>query len=82
MQIMGGGKGEKREKNDQALKNAQPHMLNVNGIIYIYQNSKLLSPFVCFDELVYWLFGQSNMHHLLDFCPRPARKETNEPLHK
>ena len=35
MQIMGGGKGGKKEKNDQALKNAQPHMLNVNGIVYI-----------------------------------------------
>ena len=36
MQVMGGGKGEKREKNDQALKNAQTHMLNVNGIMYMY----------------------------------------------
>ena len=26
------GKGGKKEKNDQALKNAQAHMLNVNGI--------------------------------------------------
>ena len=48
---MGGGKGEKREKNDQALKNAQPHMLNVNGIIYI-GTVRSYRLFVCFDELV------------------------------
>ena len=28
-------------------------------------------------KLVYGPFGQSNMHSTLDFCPRPARKETN-----
>ena len=28
------------------------------------------------------MFGQSNMHITLDFCPRTARKETNVPLHK
>ena len=28
-------------------------------------------------KLVNGLFGQSNMYTTLDFCPRPARKETN-----
>ena len=31
-------------------------------------------------KLVYRQFGQSNMHSTLDFCLRPARKETNLPL--
>ena len=31
-------------------------------------------------KLVYGLFGQSNMYATLDFCPRPARKETNVSL--
>ena len=41
----------------------------------------LLAPVVYFAEPVktsLWLFGQSNMHSTLDFCPRPARKEGNE----
>ena len=42
----GWGKRGKKEKNDQALKNAQSHVLNVNGMIYIRQISKPLSPFV------------------------------------
>ena len=33
-------------------------------------------------KLVYEPFGQINMHSTLDFCPRPARKKTNVPLHK
>ena len=33
-------------------------------------------------NLVYGLFGQSNMHSTFDFCPRPAKKEANVPLHK
>ena len=35
--------------------------------------STLLSP----NLYVYGPFWQSNMHSTLDFCPRPARKETN-----
>ena len=26
-------------------------------------------------------FGQSNMHYTLDFCPRPAMKETKEQMY-
>ena len=33
-------------------------------------------------KLVCGPFRQSNMHSTLDFCPRPARKETNVTLHK
>ena len=33
-------------------------------------------------KLVYGAFGQRNMHSTLDFCLRPARKETNVPIHK
>ena len=33
-------------------------------------------------KLVDGPFGQSNIHSTLDFFPRPARKETNVPLHK
>ena len=32
-------------------------------------------------KLVYELFVQSNIHKTIDFCPGPARKETNVPLH-
>ena len=28
------------------------------------------------------VFGQSNMHHRLCFCPKPARKKINLPRHK
>ena len=31
---------------------------------YIYYDSKLLAPIVCFAELVSEMFGQSNMHHV------------------
>ena len=31
-------------------------------------------------KLVYAPNGQSNMNSTLDFCPRPAKKETNVPL--
>ena len=31
-------------------------------------------------NLVHGLFGRSNMHSILDFCPRPARKETQGHL--
>ena len=35
------------------------------------------------QSLVYGPFGQSITFTVtLDFCPRPARKETNVPLHK
>ena len=46
--------------------------------------SKLLGPAVYFADPVkaIGLFGQSNMHSTLDIFPRPARKETNVPLHK
>ena len=40
--------------------------------------STLLNQF----EIVYGPFGQSNMHSTLDFCPIPARREVNVPLHK
>ena len=33
-------------------------------------------------SLVYDPFEQSKIHSTLDFCLRPARKETNIPLHK
>ena len=33
-------------------------------------------------KLVHGPFGRSNMHSTLDFCPRPAMKETNVPLLK
>ena len=29
------------------------------------------------SKLVYAPFGQDNIYSTLDFCPRPARKETN-----
>ena len=35
-----------------------------------------------FADSVYGPFGQSNKHSTPDLCPRPARKETNVPLHK
>ena len=31
-------------------------------------------------KLVYKPFGQRNIDSALEFCPRPARKETNVPL--
>ena len=53
---------------------------------YVYQDSKLLAPAIIFWridlKLAYGPFGQSNMQNTLDFCLRPARKETNVPLHK
>ena len=49
--------------------------------VYILgQCSNLLAPVFCFAiwfKLVYGQFGQSNMHHRLDFCPRLARKDSN-----
>ena len=59
-------------------------MLNVNGMIYIRTVSSYrhLSALMNKFKLDNWLFGQSNMHHLLDFYPRPTWKETNVPLHK
>jgi hypothetical protein len=33
-------------------------------------------------KIVYGPFGKSSMQSTLDFCPRPARKETNVPLNK
>ena len=36
---------------------------------FTYQNSKLLAPVVCFNELVYGPFGQSSMDRILNFCP-------------
>jgi len=33
-------------------------------------------------KLVHGPFGHSNMHSTLDFYTRPARRETNVPLHK
>ena len=52
--------------------------------IYIktVSSSGLLSTYLIQLKLVYGPFGQSNMHSTLDFCPRPARKETNVPLQK
>ena len=41
--------------------------------------SLLLSLLIHF-KLVYGPFGQNNIHNILDFCPRPARKEMN--VHK
>ena len=42
----------------------------------------LLSIFLIQFKLDYGSFGQSNMHSMLDFCTRPARKEINVPLHQ
>ena len=54
--------------------------------VHIKTVSSYLVPVVYFNlnqlKLVYGLFGQSKIHSTLDFCPRPARKETNDPLHK
>ena len=52
--------------------------------IYIrtVSSSRLLSTLLIQYKLVYGLFGQSNMNSTLDYCPRPARKETNVPLNK
>ena len=39
---------------------------------YIYWNSKLSAPFVCFTywfKLVYGLFEQINLHHTINSCP-------------
>ena len=33
-------------------------------------------------KLVYGPFWQSNMHCTFDFCPSPAKKKINAPLHK
>ena len=49
---------------------------------YILEQQCLLSTFLNQLKLVYGLFGQSNLHNAIDFCPRPDRKETNVPLHK
>ena len=38
----------------------------------------LLIPF----KLVYVWFGYNHMHSTFDFCPRPARKKQNVPLHE
>ena len=43
---------------------------------------QLLSTLLIQSKLVYGRFGLNNMHSTLDLCPRPARKETNAPLHK
>ena len=57
----------------------------LHKVQYIYWDSKLFVPFFYFTDpvfkLVYRLFGQSNLHSALDFCPRPARTETIVPLH-
>ena len=50
-----------------------------NGFTVSYP---LLSIFLNQLKLVYGPLGQSNMNSTLDFCPRPARKETNVPLNK
>ena len=52
--------------------------------IYIrtVSSQRLLSTFLIQLKLVYGPFRQSNMHSTLDFCPRPARKERNVPLHR
>ena len=42
----------------------------------------LLSTLLIQLKLVYGPFGQSNKYSTLDFCPRPARKETNVPISK
>ena len=42
----------------------------------------MLSTLMSQLKLVYEPFGQSNMHSTLDFCPTPARKESNVPLDK
>ena len=53
---------------------------------YIYfrtvSSYRLLSTMLIQFKLVYGLFGQSNMHSTINFCPRPARKENNVLLHK
>ena len=52
--------------------------------IYIrtFSSYRLLFTLLIQFKLVYGPFGQSNMHSTLDFCPRPARKQTNVPVHK
>ena len=54
--------------------------------VYMYIRTvsswRLLSTLLIKFTLVYGPLGQSKMHSILDFCPRPARKEINVPLHK
>ena len=50
--------------------------------IYIIRTFSSQSTLLLQFKLVYRPFGQSNMHSTLDFCPRPARKQTNVPLRK
>ena len=54
-----------------------------HGIYIRTVSSKcLVSNLLIQFKLVYVPFGQSKMHLMLDFCPRPARKERNVPLYK
>ena len=46
---------------------------------YIHLDSKLLSHFVCFAQLVYGPFGQSNMHHTRSNAGQTSQKESNVP---
>ena len=45
-------------------------------------SQRLLSTLLSPNLSVYGPFWQSIMQSTLDFCPRPARKETSVPLHK
>ena len=48
-------------------------------------NTRTINYSNLFSNFVYpvsWPFGQRNMHITLDFCSRPASKETNVPIHK
>ena len=52
-----------------------------NTFIRAVSSWRLLATLLIQFELVYRPFGRSNMQSILDFCPRPAKKETNVPLH-
>ena len=67
----------------------QPHEFHTASYVQCYSiyirtvsSLRLLSNFLIQFKLVYGPVGQSNMHNTLDFCPGPARKEMNVPLHK
>ena len=50
-------------------------------IIRIYQDSKLLVAVVYFAKASVWTV-LAEQQSTIDFCPRPARKETKLPLHR
>ena len=60
------------------LSITKKHSINIRTV----GSYRLLSTQPNQIKLVYWSFGQGKMHSKLDFCPRPARKETNVPQHK